>query len=77
MSQAANLESALVVRPVRTKHEFNGPIWLGFERFTCVPIQRKMCMNSLMSRDERQWLKVRPSVSTSCGVELKDDYKGA
>ncbi|KZV73275.1 Creatinase/aminopeptidase [Peniophora sp. CONT] len=51
------LESALVVRSVHTKHEFNGPIWLGFERLTCVPIQPKMCVKEMMSREERQWLK--------------------
>ena len=53
------LESALVVRAVKTKREHNGPIWLGFERLTCVPIQTKMCVEELMSREEREWVKVR------------------
>ncbi|KZV73273.1 Creatinase/aminopeptidase [Peniophora sp. CONT] len=51
------LESALVVQPVRTKHEFDGPVWLGFERLTCVPIQTKMVVKKLLSREEREWLK--------------------
>lgn len=53
------VESALAVRSVHTKHDFNGPIWLGFERLTCVPIQPKMCAKALMNREEREWLKVR------------------
>ncbi|KZV72786.1 Creatinase/aminopeptidase [Peniophora sp. CONT] len=51
------LESALAVRAVRTKREHNGPIWLGFERLTCVPIQTKMCVEGLLSREEREWIK--------------------
>ncbi|CAL1705996.1 unnamed protein product [Somion occarium] len=51
------IESALIVRPVQTKHEFNGPIWLGFERLTCVPIQTKMVKDSMLSKEEKQWLK--------------------
>ncbi|VDC07707.1 unnamed protein product [Peniophora sp. CBMAI 1063] len=56
-SFGVRLESALVVVPVKTKHEFNGPIWLGFERLTCVPIQTKMCLRALMSPEEKAWLK--------------------
>ncbi|TDL21422.1 Creatinase/aminopeptidase [Rickenella mellea] len=51
------IESALLVRQVRTKHEFNGPIWLGFERLTVVPIQTKMVKESLLSREEIAWIK--------------------
>ena len=61
------MESALVVRLVHTKHEFNGPIWLGFERLTCVPIQPKMCVKNMMSKEERQWLKA--SLHLDRGVE--------
>ncbi|KAI0697287.1 Creatinase/aminopeptidase [Cytidiella melzeri] len=51
------IESALLVRRVRTKGEFNGDIWLGFERLTCVPIQTKMVKDAMLTKEERQWLK--------------------
>lgn len=43
----------------QTKHEFNGHIWLGFERLTCVPIQTKMVNAEVLSKEEKQWIKVR------------------
>lgn len=46
------------MNPCQTKGEFNGDIWLGFERLTCVPIQTKMVKDAMLSREERQWLKV-------------------
>lgn len=51
------IESALIVKRVRTKNEFNGRVWLGFERLTCVPIQTKMVKDVMLSKEERQWLK--------------------
>ena len=51
------IESALVVRRVKTKHEFNGDCWLGFERLTCVPIQNKMIKDGMLTKDEKQWVK--------------------
>ncbi|KAJ8463240.1 hypothetical protein ONZ51_g10388 [Trametes cubensis] len=51
------IESALVVRRVQTKGGFNGDVWLGFERLTCVPIQTKMVKDVMLSKEERQWLK--------------------
>ncbi|KAI0762185.1 Creatinase/aminopeptidase [Trametes elegans] len=51
------IESALVVRRARTKGQFNGDIWLKFERLTCVPIQTKMVKEVMLSKEERQWLK--------------------
>lgn len=51
------IESALAVRRVRTKHEFNGECWLGFERLTCVPIQTKMIKDGVLSKEEKQWIK--------------------
>ena len=53
------IESALVVRRVKTKGEFNGDIWLGFERLTCVPIQTKMVKENMLTKEEKKWLKVR------------------
>ncbi|TRM70242.1 peptidase M24, structural domain-containing protein [Schizophyllum amplum] len=51
------IESALVVTRVNTKREFNGPIWLGFERLTCVPIQTRMVKESMLTKEEKAWLK--------------------
>jgi len=51
------IESALAVKRVRTKGEFNGDIWLGFERLTCVPIQTRMVKENMLTKDEKQWLK--------------------
>jgi Xaa-Pro aminopeptidase len=36
----------------------SGKIWLGFERFTCVPIQMKMVKEDMLTKEEKQWLKV-------------------
>ncbi|KAJ6491425.1 Creatinase aminopeptidase [Mycena vitilis] len=51
------IESALAVRRVKTRGEFNGPIWLGFERLTCVPIQTRMVKDGMLTKEEKQWLK--------------------
>ncbi|TFK53753.1 Creatinase/aminopeptidase [Heliocybe sulcata] len=51
------IESALVVKRVTTKREFNGDIWLGFDRLTCVPIQTKMVKESMLTKEEKTWLK--------------------
>ncbi|XP_006457207.1 hypothetical protein AGABI2DRAFT_212532 [Agaricus bisporus var. bisporus H97] len=51
------VESALVVKRVKTKQEFGGDTWLGFERLTCVPIQTRMIKESLLTKEEKSWLK--------------------
>ncbi|CCM03196.1 uncharacterized protein FIBRA_05320 [Fibroporia radiculosa] len=51
------LESALIVKRVKTKNSFGGDAWLGFERLTCVPIQTKMVKDVMLSKEERQWLR--------------------
>ncbi|KAG6333719.1 hypothetical protein ID866_5372 [Astraeus odoratus] len=51
------IESALCVRRVKTKGEFSGDIWLGFERLTCVPIQTRMVKENMLTKEEKQWLK--------------------
>jgi len=43
---------------VQTKGEFNGDVWLGFERLTCVPIQTRMVKETMLTKEEKQWLKV-------------------
>ncbi|EIN13518.1 Creatinase/aminopeptidase [Punctularia strigosozonata HHB-11173 SS5] len=51
------IESALVVRRMKTKREFNPGTWLGFERLTCVPIQTRMVNDKMLTKEEKQWLK--------------------
>ncbi|GAW05634.1 Creatinase aminopeptidase [Lentinula edodes] len=51
------IESALIVRRFKTRGNFNGDIWLGFERLTCVPIQTRMVKESMLTKEEKQWLK--------------------
>lgn len=43
---------------MQTKGEFSGDIWLGFERLTSVPIQTRMVKESMLTKEEKQWLKV-------------------
>ncbi|KAG5726736.1 hypothetical protein E4T56_gene11580, partial [Termitomyces sp. T112] len=51
------IESALAVKRVKTRGEFNGNVWLGFERLTCVPIQTRMVKESMLTKEEKAWLK--------------------
>ncbi|ESK89285.1 putative aminopeptidase cytoplasmic [Moniliophthora roreri MCA 2997] len=51
------IESALAVKRVKTKGNFNGDVWLGFERLTCVPVDVRMVKKKLMTKTERVWLK--------------------
>ena len=70
------IESAMVVRRVTTRHEFNGPTWLGFERLTMVPIPTKMVKESLLTKEEKAWIKDH---NNTCLKELspylKDDSR--
>ena len=50
---------ALAHAVAQTKNEFNGNIWLGFERLTCVPIQTRLVDPDMLTKDEKQWIKVR------------------
>ena len=52
---------------MQTKGHFNGNVWLGFERLTCVPIQTRMVKESMLSKEEKQWIKVRLSMSFVVG----------
>jgi hypothetical protein len=52
------IESALIVQRVQTKRAFGGDVWLGFERLTCVPIQTKMVLKHMLSKEELSWIKV-------------------
>ncbi|KAF9038712.1 peptidase M24, structural domain-containing protein [Panaeolus papilionaceus] len=51
------IKSALLVKRIKSQGELNGDILLSFERFTCVPIQTCMVMESMLTKEEKQWLK--------------------
>ena len=51
------IKSALTVRRVSVKSESDDSRLLGFERLTCVPIQTKMIKGSMLSKEDKQWVK--------------------
>ncbi|KIM29700.1 hypothetical protein M408DRAFT_67274 [Serendipita vermifera MAFF 305830] len=51
------IESALLVREVDTKCQKDDDHFFGFERLTHVPIQTKMVRASMLSKDDRQWIR--------------------
>jgi Xaa-Pro aminopeptidase len=38
---------------IQTKGEFNGDVWLGFERLTCVLIQTRMVIEGIFIKEEK------------------------
>jgi Xaa-Pro aminopeptidase len=50
------IESVLIVRSVQTKHAGPDESWYGFERLTCVPIQTRMVLEHMLSKEEKEWL---------------------
>ena len=40
-----------------TKHTGPDRSLLGFERLTCVPIQTRMVLKHMLSKEEKQWLR--------------------
>ncbi|KAJ3770141.1 Creatinase aminopeptidase [Lentinula raphanica] len=72
------IESALIVRRCKTRGNFNGDIWLGFERLTCVPIQTRMVKESMLTKEEKQWLKDHNARCYDTLMPyLKDDKRAA
>ncbi|CAG8538886.1 12378_t:CDS:2 [Acaulospora colombiana] len=51
------IESTLLVKETTTKSQKDEETWLTFERLTQVPIQTKMVRASILSKEERQWIK--------------------
>ncbi|KAK7436849.1 hypothetical protein VKT23_014481 [Stygiomarasmius scandens] len=52
------IESALIVTPARTRGSYGGgDNWLCFERLTTVPIQTRMVRDSMLTKEEKMWLK--------------------
>ncbi|KAJ7044669.1 peptidase M24, structural domain-containing protein [Mycena alexandri] len=50
-------ESTIIVVKKKTRREFGGDIWMGFDRCTMVPIQSKLVDFSLLTKEEKAWLK--------------------
>ncbi|KAG8718751.1 hypothetical protein FRC09_012164 [Ceratobasidium sp. 395] len=75
-SFGVRIESALVVKKVETRGQFGGDVWLGFERFTCVPIQTRMVKMEMLTKDERRWLKEHNrKCRDTLAPELGDDRR--
>ncbi|KAK7062036.1 Xaa-Pro aminopeptidase [Favolaschia claudopus] len=51
------IESTIVAVKKKTRQEFGGDIWMGFDRCTMIPIQSKLVDFSLLSKEEKAWLK--------------------
>lgn len=51
------IESALLVVRAKPKHSTKEDSWLSFERMTCVPIQTRMVKDSMLTKEEKSWLK--------------------
>jgi hypothetical protein len=51
------IESVLVVRSVQTKHTDPDESWYGFERITCVPIQTRMVLEHMLTKEEKEWVR--------------------
>ncbi|KAJ6539686.1 peptidase M24, structural domain-containing protein [Mycena capillaripes] len=51
------IESTIVAVKKKTLREFDGPIWMGFDRCTMVPIQSKLVEFSLLTKEEKAWLE--------------------
>lgn len=50
------IESTIVAVEKKTRRDFGGPIWMGFDRCTMVPIQSKLVDFSLLTKEEKAWL---------------------
>ncbi|KAJ7526661.1 hypothetical protein O6H91_16G017600 [Diphasiastrum complanatum] len=50
------IENLLIVREVQTTYNFGGVRYLGFEKLTFVPIQKKMLDLALLSEEEIMWI---------------------
>ncbi len=42
----------------QTRHTDRRGVWLGLERLTCVPIQTRMVKESMLTKEEKAWIKV-------------------
>jgi Xaa-Pro aminopeptidase len=64
------------VRDVRTKHLDPEQSWLGFERLTCVPIQTRMVLEHMLSKEEKDWIREHNRACLNAlENQLKDDKR--
>ena len=42
---------------MQTKNSDPDHSWLGFERLTCVPIQSRMVLEHMLSKEEKEWIR--------------------
>ncbi|KAJ7368665.1 putative aminopeptidase P, cytoplasmic [Mycena albidolilacea] len=57
------IESTIVAVKKKTLREFGGDIWMGFDRFTMIPIQSKLVDFSLLTKEETAWLDAHNKLS--------------
>ncbi|BGP42166.1 hypothetical protein JCM10449v2_006171 [Rhodotorula kratochvilovae] len=76
-SYGIRIESVLCVKEVHTRRGFGGRRWLGFERFTMVPIQTAMIDWALLSPAEKAWLKKHNQTCAERLLPLVKDDKRA
>ncbi|KAJ7129345.1 peptidase M24, structural domain-containing protein [Mycena epipterygia] len=62
------IESTIVAVKRKTRREFGGDIWMGFDRCTRVPIQSKLVDFSLLTKEEKAWLEAH---NTLCYKSLR------
>ena len=71
------VESVLVVRSVQTKHTDPDETWYGFERLTCVPIQTRMVLEHMLTKEEKEWLREHNRRCLNSLEDLLQDDKRA
>ncbi|KAM6501799.1 Creatinase/aminopeptidase [Amanita muscaria] len=75
-SWGMRIESALLVTRVKPRHANGEDTWLGFERFTCVPIQTRMVKDTMLTKEEKSWLKEHNQrCYDKLALHLKDDKR--
>ncbi|GAA5868614.1 hypothetical protein JCM1840_005510 [Sporobolomyces johnsonii] len=71
------IESVIGVKEVKTRRDFGDRKWLGFERFTMIPIQSKLVDFSLLSPKEAKWLREHNRLCVEKVLPLVKDDKRA
>ncbi|GAA5942402.1 hypothetical protein JCM1841_004287 [Sporobolomyces salmonicolor] len=71
------IESVIGVKEVKTRRDFGDRKWLGFERFTMIPIQSKLVDFSLLSPKEAKWLREHNRLCVEKLLPLVKDDKRA
>ncbi|KAJ7284085.1 Creatinase/aminopeptidase [Mycena rebaudengoi] len=68
------IESTIIAVKKKTRREFGGDIWMGFDRATMVPIQSKLVDFSLLTKEETAWLEAHNNL---CYEKLRPLLKKA